>query len=95
MRDLKETISGIEFKLRQLIRKFNDLKIAREALLEQKKELELTVEQQKAEIDQLRMQKQALEVADSLKERKGTEEAHSRIDELVREIDKCIQLLNN
>ncbi|MBI9034758.1 MAG: hypothetical protein JEZ03_09840 [Bacteroidales bacterium] len=95
MRDLKETISGIEFKLRQLIRKYNDLKIASETLVEQKSELESKVNQQEAVINQLKLQIQTQEIANSLKENKGSEKVHSRIDELVREIDRCVQLLNN
>ncbi|GAB5556282.1 MAG: hypothetical protein SchgKO_04950 [Schleiferiaceae bacterium] len=77
-------------------------------LVKQYQELAQVVEQQKAELNQrdreiqtlhgqvegLKEEIKALQVGDAIKASSGSNEAAQKINALVREIDKCIALLN-
>jgi predicted nucleic acid-binding Zn-ribbon protein len=64
-------------------------------LKNQIRELNNTIAGQEDQITKLREQMKLLEVSRSVETGKGSIEAKAKINELVREIDKCIGLLNS
>ena len=59
------------------------------------KELRIQIERMKSENMKLHEEIKTLKVATAISTGEGSTEAKSRISQLVREIDKCIALLNN
>lgn len=95
MNDEITLISGIEYKVRKLleIKEKNKNKI--NALTDQNNDLKEQIENQKLYINKLKEQIEKIKLAKSLENSDGSIEAKTKINELVREIDKCIGLLNN
>ena len=95
MNDDMTLISGIEYKVRKLleIKEINSEKII--ALSDQNLKLSENIEEQKLYINKLKNQIEKIKIAKSLESSDGSIEAKMKINELVREIDKCIGLLNN
>ncbi len=59
------------------------------------KELRIQIERMKSENMKLHEEIKTLKVAAAISTGEGNSEAKNRISQLVREIDKCIALLNN
>ena len=59
------------------------------------KELRIQIERMKSENMKLHEEIKTLKVAAAISTGEGRSEAKNRISQLVREIDKCIALLNN
>ena len=59
------------------------------------KELRIQIERMKSENMKLHEEIKTLKVATAISTGEGSSEAKNRISQLVREIDKCIALLNN
>ena len=94
MKNTSTLIAGIEYKLRKLIDKNGSSK---RELLQSKQhiaELEQISDNQQKRIIELEHKINLLKIAKSLEPGKGTVEAKVKINELVREIDRCIGLLN-
>lgn len=88
-------ISGIEYKVRKLIESLNESESEKEKLLSDKSELKRELEQQKQINKELQEKIKTVKTAKLLESAKGSVEAKNRINELVREIERCIGLLNN
>ena len=89
-----ETISG---KIEKLIHLHNSLKEQNQSLLIEKQELLKKINFQDKEINQLNENFKVLKITKVLAGTAPDEinaDAKSKINELVREIDKCIALLN-
>ncbi len=95
MGDEETIISGIEYKVRKLIESLNKCEEEKGKLLTEKAELENKIEQQTEFNKELQEKIKTIKTAKLLESAKGSVEAKNRINELVREIDKCIGLLNN
>ncbi len=95
MNDADELISGIEYKVRKLVNLQKENKSENELLLNQNTELKKNIEEQKKIINQLKEEFNRIKLAKSLESMKGSNDAKLKINELVREIDKCIELLSN
>ncbi len=95
MNDAHELISGIEYKVRKLVNLQKENKSENELLLNQNTELKNNIEEQKKIINQLKEEFNKIKLAKSLESMKGSNDAKLKINELVREIDKCIELLSN
>ena len=95
MNDAHELISGIEYKVRKLVNLQKENKSENELLLNQNTELKKNIEEQKKSINQLKEEFNKIKLAKSLESMKGSNDAKLKINELVREIDKCIELLSN
>ena len=95
MNDEITLISGIEYKVRKLleIKEKNKNKI--NVLTDQNNDLKEQIEDQKLYINKLKEQIEKIKLAKSLENSDGSIEAETKINEIVREIDKCIGLLNN
>ena len=94
MRNTSTLIAGIEYKLRKLIDKNESLKKELQQTIQQHKALEQLTDNQHKRIIELENNINLLKIAKSLEPGKGTVEAKVKINELVREIDRCIGLLN-
>ncbi|RLC54921.1 MAG: hypothetical protein DRH89_08750 [Candidatus Cloacimonadota bacterium] len=87
-------VNNIAEKARKLIAKHNDLIAENNELKAKQKNLLESLENQNNLIEQLKEKNRNLKIAKSVKLEEGNGEVKNKIDELVREIDKCIGLLN-
>ena len=94
MKNTSTLIAGIEYKLRKLIDKNESLKKEQHKNIQHISELEQLSDNQHKRIIELEHNFNLLKIAKSLEPGKGTVEAKVKINELVREINRCIGLLN-
>ena len=94
MKNTSTLIAGIEYKLRKLIDKNDALKKELRQNTQHLAELEQLTDNQHKKIIELENNINLIKIAKSLEPGKGTVEAKVKINELVREIDRCIGLLN-
>ena len=94
MSDVAILISGIERKLRKLIDRQQELE---DEIRNSKKEITELIqnnEEQKRTIQRLEEKIRNLKISNTIGLKEDALEAKSKINELVREIDKCMGLLN-
>jgi len=94
MKDVATLVSGIEFKLKKLIEQHQFTHIENIRLTNENQELKDVINAQTQTIKQLEEKSKILKLAKTLETKEGNVEAKLKINELVREIDKCIGLLN-
>ncbi|MEI6696989.1 MAG: hypothetical protein WCO13_13095 [Bacteroidota bacterium] len=94
MQDLSNLVSGIEFKLKRLIEQNNQLKIETTQLLKRNEEFTKTIENQKNTIKELEEKYKVLKIAKSLESHTNSFDQKIKINEMLREVEKCIGLLN-
>lgn len=94
MNDLDALVSAIDLKIRKLIVHNKDLHFENDKLLSEITELKTTISKQEEIIQQLEEKNSVLKLSKTLETKEGNIEAKVKINELVREIDKCIGLLN-
>ncbi|MEI6174941.1 MAG: hypothetical protein WCR01_14415 [Bacteroidota bacterium] len=94
MKDVATLVSGIEYKLRKLIDQHQLARSENKQLTNKIQELTEVINEQKQTISQLEEKSKILKLAKTLEIKEGNVEAKLKINELVREIDKCIGLLN-
>ena len=94
MKDVATLVSGIDYKVRKLIEHHGTLRTANENYISEIRELRLVNGEQKLKIRQLEENIKLLKLAKTLENKEGNVEAKLKINEIVREIDKCIGLLN-
>ena len=94
MDDVTTLVSGIDFKVRKLVARQKKLRNEHEQLTNDINELKKTNEEQKQVIKGLEEKIRILKIARTTGESENNSDARARINELVREIDKCIGLLN-
>ena len=87
-------VSGIELKLQKLIDRQKELIEKVEKYRKEIQELNNIHHEQTAEIIKLTEQYKILKLSKTIETKEGAVEAKAKINELVREIDKCIGLLN-
>jgi hypothetical protein len=95
MEDLSDLVKGLNIKSRQLALRHKILKTDFEKLQKKQTETEISLQQQKQTILELEKQIQILTIAKSIPTGKETSIAKKKINELLRELDTCIDLLNN
>jgi SMC interacting uncharacterized protein involved in chromosome segregation len=95
MEDLSELVKGLDIKSRQLALKHKKLKNDFEQLQKKNLETENSITQHKQTILELEKQIQILTIAKSIPTGKESSIAKKKINELLRELDTCIDLLNN
>lgn len=95
MQQIGTLVKGIEFKTSQLADKLNALKVAHQELEDRCHQLEKINEQYKQTIQELETRIQALKIAKAIPKGKDTADARKKINELLRELDRCIDLLNS
>ncbi|HNY01493.1 MAG TPA: hypothetical protein PKG48_02840 [Bacteroidales bacterium] len=94
MTEVAHLVSGIEFKLGKLIGRHLQLRKENEELTREISGLKEMIEGHEKTIRELEDKLKALRIAKTIEKKEGTVEAKLKINELVREIDRCIGLLN-
>lgn len=93
---LNKIISNIEIKLNNLLSSHNKLKEINESLNAQKAKLISDIEIKNKEIDALKDKIKIMSISKSVDASKGDiRQTKLKINEYIREIDKCIAQLNN
>ena len=93
---LNKIISNIEIKLNNLLSSHNKLKEINESLNVQKANLISDIETKNKEIDALKDKIKIMSISKSVDASKGDiRQTKLKINEYIREIDKCIAQLNN
>ena len=93
---LNKIISNIEIKLNNLLSSHNKLKEINESLNAQKSNLISDIETKNKEIDALKDKIKIMSISKSVDASKGDiRQTKLKINEYIREIDKCIAQLNN
>jgi hypothetical protein len=94
MKDVATLVSGIEYKLGKLIEQQLIQRADNKKHISEIHELKQVINEQKHTIRQLEDKIKILKIAKTTETKEGNVEAKLKINELVREIDKCIGLLN-
>jgi predicted nuclease with TOPRIM domain len=94
MSDLKGRLNEIKEKIRQLIIDKDNLVNENIQLNKKNEELLGKIKEQELEISELINKNNYIKISQSVKQSEGNEDVKNKIDELVREIDNCIRLLN-
>jgi hypothetical protein len=89
-----EHLQKLEQRIRQLAEDQNKIKTEKEILTKLSVTQQLTIDEQKTEIENLKKQVGALKLAKSVELNEETGKAKEKIHDLVREIDRCIELLH-
>ena len=91
-----EVISSLEKKVKELVKRYAELKRRNTTLENELTELRKTVDSQKEAIISLEEKNKIIKLAKSLADSNpDTAAMKYKINELVREIDKCIAQMNN
>ncbi len=95
MNDLKAVIASLESKIEKLVDLHHGTKKELSALQTQHNHLTQTASQQKQTIKELEERSKILKLSKSISStNENTTELKLKINELIREVDKCIALLN-
>ena len=93
---MKATIDRLQNKLERLVSKHQEVKSANLQLKEKLFSSQEQLKKEQQNILELKEKNKILKLSASLNgEEQDAQAARQRINELVREIDKCIALLNN
>ena len=87
-------IQGVEYKIRKLLNRFEKLEVNHRNAQAENLTLKQEIEEKNNLIEELKQEIQKIKLAKSLESKEGPNEAKLKINELVREIDHCIGLLN-
>ena len=91
----KDIVSTLKDKVKKLLSLYNDLKVKNTELKKQTEEYKTQIKNKEAELDFLKNKYNKLKLAKSLLASTGdSHDAKIKINGIVREIDKCIALLN-
>lgn len=94
MADLGVTLSEIELKLRKLVALKNQLQEENGSLIQKNEELQLELEILMTENAELKERINKLVIVNVLENEKEIGESRQLIKALVKEIDKCVSMLN-
>lgn len=94
MGDVVTLVSGIEYKVRKLTERHIQLREENELYSSEIQKLRKNNEEQKQIINQLEEKIKILKLAKAFENKEGNVESKVKINEMLREIDKCIGLLN-
>jgi flagellar biosynthesis/type III secretory pathway chaperone len=93
--DPAEIIDGIRDKIQSVKVRLQEQKVANQELKVQNEELQQVVQQKQSMIEELEEKNQKLSLVKSIMaDSEDASDARIRINRIVREIDKCIALLN-
>tara|TARA_B110000483_G_scaffold20360_1_gene22696 strand:+ start:1146 stop:1433 length:288 start_codon:yes stop_codon:yes gene_type:complete len=89
-------ISSLEIKINKLLSSFNNLKLVNDDLKNEKFRLSLELEDKYKEINALNDKIKIMSISKSVDvSNNDVKETRLKINEYIREVDKCIALLNN
>ena len=95
MDNLVTLVSGIEFRTRALAARFEAIKNENDELKAKNNNLLAELEELKLNFKQLQYKNQIIKIAKAIERDKGSTNAKFLINELLREVDRCIGLLND
>mgnify|MGYP001412724622 FL=1 len=89
-------ISSLEIKINKLLSSFNNLKLVNDELKNEKSRLSVELEDKSKEIHALNDKIKIMSISKSVDvSNNDVKETRLKINEYIREVDKCIALLNN
>ena len=92
---MKATINRIQNKIERLVSEYQEVKSVNMQLKQKLLSLQDQLEKKRKNVSELKDKNKILKLSASLQgEEQDAQAARQRINELVREIDKCIALLN-
>ena len=94
MENSAKMISSIEIKVKRLIEQQKEVKEKLKLYQNEIQEQKTINEQQQKTINELKEKIKLLKIAKTTETKEGAVDAKLKINEMVREIDKCIGLLN-
>ena len=94
MADLSVTLSEIELKIRKLIALKNQLEEENSKLIQRNEDLQLEIEMLMTENSELKDKINKLVIVNVLDNDKEVGESRQLIKTLVKEIDRCVAMLN-
>lgn len=94
MKGVITLVTGIDYKIRKLIESVKTIENENVKLKHKIEELSTTISNQKTEITELQDRIKILKLAKSLNKEESKTEVKLKINELLREIDNCVRLLN-
>jgi len=95
MKNLSLTVNSLQSKIEKIVHLHKKGQDDNAKLLKEIKEMQLTLDKQKVTIKTLDEQNKIIKLAKTITEtNENPVNIKSKINELVREIDKCIALLN-
>lgn len=92
--DINELFSGLDVHLQKLLDQYAGQHKKEEEYELRLKELDLKVRNQKEIIDRLKKEIEIIKISGKLTEEEDNKNLKSKVNELLREIDHCIGLLN-
>jgi cell division septum initiation protein DivIVA len=95
MNDLITLVSGIEFKAREIAARYAAVKNENEELKQKNKQLLSKLEEKETNLKQTQYKNQIIKIAKAIEREKGSTNAKRLINELLREVDRCIGLMND
>ncbi len=95
MNDLITLVSGIEFKARELATRYSAVKNENEELRRKNQQLLNKLEEKETNLKQTQYKNQIIKIAKAIEREKGSTNAKRLINELLREVDRCIGLMND
>ena len=93
MENAAKMISSIDLKVKRLIERYGELNEKLIQCSNEKEELKRVNEYQQNEITELKEKLKLLKIAKITEKQEGVADARLKINEMIREIDKCIGLL--
>lgn len=93
MFDFETTLSGIEYKVRQLIEQNNSLKTSVARLETEREELSETIKKKDEKIEELKQETEILKLRNTLVQKGDSAEIKLKINQMIRNIDKSLALL--
>lgn len=94
MFDFETTLSGIEYKVRKLVDENNQLKARLLNMTEKNEELTEKNKEQEQRINKLIEENQIIKLRNTLVQKGDSAEIKLKINQLIRNIDKSLSLLN-
>ena len=92
---MKELVDSIEIKIKNLIDKYNQVKLENSNLLKNYNDLKLVLDEKNNKIVELQNKVKLMNITKNVDRSKDeVKSTRLKINEYVREIDKCIALLN-
>lgn len=94
MSDLEILVSGIDYKVRKLTGLLERCEAEKNQLLKEQLELQEILQQQRQTIQQLEDKMLKMNMARALPTKEENGNVKQKINQMVREIDRCLALLN-
>ena len=95
MSELDKLVTLIEGKSRKLVKRKNELSEENSKLKNQLAEMKAVIEQQQQTINELKDKHQVLKIAKTIEGEDDSKDSVKQLDIYIKEIDRCIALLNS